>query len=1226
MNVLKITESISKAFRQLPIAKDDIVRFRTALRVLIGNINSIALEKNQETYLRDFLRATFYLQYDINKPNESDIDWAVRLGGQDSPVGIIIENKTLKNKDEMITISNLNRKAMHELVYYYLEERVLKDNVNIRHLIANNMYEFFVFDAREFEKLFYQNKELVQMFRAFKRGELTIKTTNKFYSEILPKYIIQAERDITFTHFDIQPYIKYIKSDEDETLIKLVPLYKMFSNIHLMKLPFQNDNNTLNTHFYAELLHILGLKEERIDNKMKIVRKPDGERNIASLLENTINKIEAEDALNNLSDPFLYGDTEDEQLYNVALQLCILWINRVLFLKLLEAQLVRYNKDDNSLKFLSVDKIEDFDELNRLFFQVLARDYSERGKDEQREFENVPYLNSSLFEISDLERKVIKISGLSQKEKLPLLSNSILKKDARYSNQKELLTLEYLFAFLDAYNFSSEDEGEIQDAPKSLISASVLGLIFEKLNGHKDGAIYTPGEITMYMSKEAIRKVVVQKFNHKYSWKCKSFKDLQNKDLDIVEANELIDNLKICDPAVGSGHFLVSVLNELLQTKFDLGVLVDEEGIRISKKDYTLRIEHDELIVTNDDDTLFCYNKNNSESRRVQQTLFNEKRKLIENCIFGVDLNPNSVNICRLRLWIELLKNSYYTKESDYKHLETLPNIDINIKCGNSLLMQNALDYEIKQVLAGANISFNKYSEDVKAYKRTSRKDAKRQLAKDIEIIKATIKHGLTKSSPIYKKWSDADKELQKYREQSQLFEVDKKFTERLKKAEKLEAKCREEIDAYIESPIYNGAFEWRYEFPEILSSTGVFEGFDCLIGNPPYGVSIKDEYRKGVRAIWKQVPDYEIYYYFIQLAGGLLKQNGFLSYIIPNTWLFNTYAANYRQQLLQSWDIQELLDCTRFNIFESVTVRNSILTMQLTKSGCSEIGYRSTASAKNFEELISEPLQTLSKDDLMSMNQNWALAFSRSPEVIALVNKISKCSNRIEDYFPERSQGLIAYDKYRGQSEEIIRNRAYHHLEYKEGLKQWLWGEDVRRYNVSWNGKEYIDYCDGIANPRHPKYFVGKRLLVREITNPSVYAAITEDEMYHDPSVIVVKDSPLFSLNVLCAILNSKLATFYHFNHSPKATKGSFPKILVQDIQEFPMPLVDLETKTIIDGLVDNVIRIKKETPNEPTEELEQEIDLMVYHLYDLGYDEVLIIDPVPPFSREVYENKVAI
>ena len=176
----------------------------------------------------------------------------------------------------------------------------------------------------------------------------------------------------------------------------------------------------------------------------------------------------------------------------------------------------------------------------------------------------------------------------------------------------------------------------------------------------------------------------------------------------------------------------------------------------------------------------------------------------------------------------------------------------------------------------------------------------------------------------------------------------------------------------------------------------------------------------------------------------------------------------------------------------------------------------------------------------------------------------------------------------------------------------------------MSWNGQEYIDYCTGIANPRHPRFFTGKRLLVREITNPSIYATIACEELYNDPAIIIVKDNNLYPIEVVLAILNSKLATFYHFNHSPKATKGAFPKILVQDIKDFPLPAVTESQKQTIIELVDKILSAKKENPQANTGDLENDIDKQVYHLYNLTYDEILIVDPNTPITKEEYEKTV--
>jgi len=382
------------------------------------------------------------------------------------------------------------------------------------------------------------------------------------------------------------------------------------------------------------------------------------------------------------------------------------------------------------------------------------------------------------------------------------------------------------------------------------------------------------------------------------------------------------------------------------------------------------------------------------------------------------------------------------------------------------------------------------------------------------------------------------------------------------------------------------------------------------VIGNPPYGVSIKGDYRTSVTNSLGKVPDFEIYYYFIELANRLLANKGILSYIIPNTWLFNTFAKNYRISILEKWNLKELLDCSKFKIFESATVMNSIILFQKSEMPNNKVSYSPTKNANSFLELISESRLQISKDELKNMNQNWGLAFRLSPEVISIIQKIKNNSSELQNLFPEISQGLIAYDKYRGQSAEIIKSRAYHSFEYKQGFKKNLWGEDVTRYSLQWNGKEYINYCDGIANPRKPKFFKEPRILVREITNPSIFACYTEDEFYNDPSILIILASTNYNIKVLLGILNSRLATFYHFNNAPKATKGSFPKILIEDLKLFPIPTATPEQQKPIIALVDKILAAKKKNPAADTSAEEHEIDLLVYKLYGLTEEEIAIVE----------------
>jgi hypothetical protein len=341
------------------------------------------------------------------------------------------------------------------------------------------------------------------------------------------------------------------------------------------------------------------------------------------------------------------------------------------------------------------------------------------------------------------------ISNLKDDKTIPIFSQTVLKDQQGKKRTGKISTLQYFFEFLDAYDFGAEGGEEIQEDNKTLINASVLGLIFEKINGYKDGSFFTPGFITMYMCRETIRKAVVQKFNETQEWNCTTLEEIYDKIEDRKEANKIVNSIKICDPAVGSGHFLVSALNEMIAVKNDLKILQDRDGKRL--KEYQVEVVNDELIVTDEEGELFEYNPNNKESQRIQETLFHEKQTIIENCLFGVDINSNSVKICRLRLWIELLKNAYYKNATE---LETLPNIDINIKCGNSLVSRFAIDADLKQALKKSKWSIDSYRVAVDTYRNAENKEQKREMERLITAIKSDFTSEIEK--PFSKKISEA--------------------------------------------------------------------------------------------------------------------------------------------------------------------------------------------------------------------------------------------------------------------------------------------------------------------------------------------------------------------------------------------------------------------------------------------------------------------------------------
>lgn len=939
MKIYTPLESINKLYRKQPIDESEFSGFKDALKELFDNIEDGQVEPTQRKFFTTFMEEIFPNGYLVTHEEDS-IDVVLHTGEKTtSPKGVLIELKSTTNKDEMVTKEDINRKALQELLFYYLNERKGKQNNSIKYLIACNIYECFVWDAQIFEKTFFKNKPLLKEYDDFVNKRLDFTTRDKFYEQIAKKYIDEVKDYLDYTYINIQDcYRQYLHNSEKA----LIPLFKLLSATFLMKLSVRNDSNDLNNDFYRELLYIMGV-EEWVDKETHKIRRIKNGAQKFSLMEQTWSKLDD------------YVISDKEQHFEIAMGLLITWINRILFLKLLESQLISFGNGEKA-KFLTFDAIPDYDVLDELFMKVLAKPVGERDEEIRERFPLVPYLNSSLFEMSTLEQKYFPIDRLRLGE-MEVYKKTVLKDSHGKKVKGKISTLEYLFDFLDAYDFgASKVVDGIKTEKKTLINASVLGLIFEKINGYKDGSFFTPGYITEYICHKTLRRAVLDKFNEIKGWDCKDFNDLKEyigrKSEARAEANEIVNSLKICDPAVGSGHFLVSALNELIAIKSELGILQDRQERPMCIDDYDVRVENDELTITNEFDEHFSYRPTEKRSRQIQEALFEEKRTIIENCLFGVDLNPKSVEICRLRLWIELLKNAYYYRtETGEKVLQTLPNIDINIKCGNSILSRYPLDSEIQQVLASTNLTITKYKQDVANYKRTANKEAKAQLKKDIKIIRAHLKKGLSENTPAYRNWLLAAKELNDLRLNGSLFGDAKnkkgQYAKKLAQLEKKEAKLKRVVDYFRDSKTFANAFEWRCEIPELLDDKGIFTGFDVIIGNPPY-ISLEElpedvkAYAKMYRTDeekHKDVPTYstlvsrgDIYSLFVERGLYLLKKNGLLAYILPNKWMKVGYGKSLRQLFLES-NLTEVIDFGDNQIFADATTYTCIIRMTKAKS-----------------------------------------------------------------------------------------------------------------------------------------------------------------------------------------------------------------------------------------------------------------------------------------------------
>ncbi|EIT9453442.1 Eco57I restriction-modification methylase domain-containing protein, partial [Campylobacter coli] len=1081
-------EFLNPYYRKKPILEAELNEFIKALKDYKTSLEN-NLKNNEDSLVANALSKFFEnLHFEceiksIHKGN-SGMDLALK---KDKQIQVIVEAK-LPHSKEFFSQSKPNCKALHECILYYLRERKAL-NSSLKHIIITDFYRFYIFKADLFEELFNKNKYFKEAFENFESKNSLFKgNTDEFYKECekllsSEKYLDSITRKDLFDEPSLKGVfidIKPILEQEKPSFSKLKPLFKIFHKDFLLSEFNPNDANSLNNAFYKELLYILGLYESKQNSKLIITKSEESKEEQGTFYTAINSKLK-------------------EENFETILKLLILWLNRILFLKLIESNLVRFN-DDKNLKFLNFKKIPDFDKLSELFFEVLAKEKSTRKKSE---FAYLPYLNSSLFEKQNIEN-TLEISSLSNDLKLFYYKNTVLKDDKCKAKKGQVRLLEYLFEFLDSFDFGSDDEQSEILSQKELISSSVLGNVFEKLNGYKEGSFYTPSFITSYMCKESITKVVLDKFNAQFDLDAKDISELRKslRKEDKKAQKELLNSIKICDPAVGSGHFLVSALNCLLSIYDELN-LFDEE--------FYLEVQNDEILITGRKGEFIEYKRPSTpkdKAHLIQQELFHTKKDIIENNLFGVDINPNSCEITKLRLWIELLKHSFYQSFDDgnYHDLKTLPNIDINIKCGNSLVSYFETGKSLNHY---PNIKerINKYKRIVKDYKEGFYTD-KSHINQEIKNLKISFKNfcfadkfkkemkgfndKCEKYSKKYGNFLAVDDENLKFFVSANLTLFD--FDE--KEATKEFANLKKEYDNIfnLES---NHPFEWRFEFPEILDDDGNFKGFDLIIGNPPY---IRQEELKELKPylaknykVYKGTSD--IYTYFYELGFNVLKdRGGVLSYITSNKYTRAGYGEALREFLLKNVKVLEYTDLNGIKVFDSATVDTSILCFEKSKSKDNKFKYLA---------LSNEILKTCAYDiglykDFAEFSQNSLSkeSFTFSDEnTSALKAKIERIGTPLKEWY--------GFNIYRGiltgyneafiitteKRNEILANCKDEDEKERTSklIRKMLRGRDIKRYSYEWAGLWVIFIPWHFPNVEKPKTMLENEQDLKE-QYPSLY------------------------------------------------------------------------------------------------------------------------------------------
>ncbi|EOY3321484.1 Eco57I restriction-modification methylase domain-containing protein [Campylobacter jejuni] len=1240
-------EFLNPYHRKKPILETELNEFIKALKDYKINLEN-NLKNNEDSLVANalskfFENLSFQCEVKSIHKGNSGIDLALK---KDSLTQVIIEAK-LPHSREFFSPSKPNCKALHECILYYLRERKAL-NSSLKHIIITDFYSFFIFKADLFEVLFNKNKYFKEAFENFESKNSLFKgNTDEIYKEF--EKILNGDSTLKGLFVDLKPILEQDKL----SFGKLKPLFKIFSKDCLLGEFNPNDANSLNNAFYKELLYILGLCESKQNSKLIIAKSEESKEEQGTFYTAINSKLK-------------------EENFETILKLLILWLNRILFLKLIESNLVRFN-DDKNLKFLNFKKIPDFDKLSELFFEVLAKEKSTRKKSE---FAYLPYLNSSLFEKQSIEN-TLEISSLSNDLKLFYYKNTVLKDDKCKAKKGQVGLLEYLFEFLDSFDFGSDDEQSEILSQKELISSSVLGNVFEKLNGYKEGSFYTPSFITSYMCKESITKVVLDKFNAQFDLDAKDISELRKslRKEDKKAQKELLNSIKICDPAVGSGHFLVSALNVMLSIYDELN-LFDEE--------FYLEVQNDEILITGRKGEFIEYKRPSTpkdKAHLIQQELFHTKKDIIENNLFGVDINPNSCEITKLRLWIELLKHSFYQSFDDenYHDLKTLPNIDINIKCGNSLVSY----FETGKSLSHyPNIKerINKYKRIVKDYKEGFYTD-KSHINQEIKNLKISFKNFCfaDKFKKEMKGFNDkCEKYSKKYGNFLAINDENLKFFVSAnltlfdfdeKEATKEFANLKKEYDNIfnLES---NHPFEWRFEFPEILDDDGNFKGFDLIIGNPPY---IKEAENKELFANTKKLRTYQgkmdIWYHFVGRGFDMLKNNGYLAFIATNNWITNSGAKKLRNIVLEESQILSLVDFSSFMVFDSASIQTMIMSFQKIKP---PKNYEFHFAKITTQTPIYEDALSLLKNEKTQNNEilkinltpkkfiDKTLNFTKS-DYEELFNKIQKYG---KFYLEERevAQGIVYPQEninkksleilgnnfYLGQGIQKLTNEEVENLSLLKNEKILLkpiFESDniqkyfVKRYNYFWviytnssfknpnsmddypNLKKHLDKFKkvitsdnkpyGLHRARDEKFFTGSPRIValRKCVGEPKFSYVDFD-CYVSATFYVIKTQRI-NVKYLTAILNSKLIAFW-LKHKGKM-QGNNYQIDKEPLLNIPIVTINSKNQKIADeliNLVDEILKAKEQDKNANTSPLEEKINNIVYKIYNLTEEEIKTIE----------------
>ncbi len=843
----------------------------------------------------------------------------------------------------------------------------------------------------------------------------------------------------------------------------------------------------------------------------------------------------------------------------------------------------------------------DFGNHNVYRYEELFRDSEEVI---EKYFMPIPFLNGGLFECLDYKTKTRNerkyIDGFtSTKSQQPIIPNYLffnvdkeINLNEDYGTTNKRYNVRGLINTLSLYNFTI-DEGDPNDADVAL-DPELLGKVFENLLASYNpetaktarkstGSYYTPRPIVDYMVDESLKQYfkthiqlddIDSKLNILFSGEDQSnpFDSVQTKKL-----VNLIDSLRVVDPAVGSGAFPMRILNRLvfLLHKLDpdnsLWKQSQIEGIKKSVRDITLQRKFIE-----------------ETERKFKEKNPNYGRKLylIEKCIYGVDIQQIAVEIAKLRFFISLLVD----EKVENGAIEPLPNLDFKLMQGNSLISSFAgIDFTTKSQNDDNLFDFDeKYKklidefEELKSqYQNEPDVHKKRKLRDDIdakllEIFEEKLKQHYPQLKDLESKYSGRKEIIEA--EKKKLF---KKIGIDLDQAE-------QDLIAYTEGRKQKDFFLWDVYFAEVFAEKN---GFDIVIGNPPWIQSkvisqdVKIIYQNYYNTAFGQ---YDLFNLFIEKGlSVLIKDTGSLIFITPDRFITNIDYTLVRKYLLNNSFILEITSLGD-DVFENVSMPSAILHTRNQTRLNEQIKCRGYFSSDfNYKQ----------QNDFL-MNDNHIFKIFGNSKIDVILENISRISEKLEKHLIN-ARGV-----------EIGKNSKAVKFVFKKGFKKFLRGEDIDRYSI--NSNVFIDTSYSNIDYKNDSLYRGTKILIRK-TGSGIIAVVDDEYRYVIQTIYVFKkynNSPLDERYIL-GFLNSKLIAFWYNYTFGEKDRRIFPHLTQGKVLVLPILNISSTKQKAIINNVNKILSVKMKNTQMNTKNLEDQIDIMVYKLYNLSYEEVEIIDP---------------